>query len=201
MSNLYYSRRDQQFYEKLNADSKKNSNAEKPRTQTNDGRLYNFTAFTQNGANLNMEKQIKKTEQGGFDTDHLNTTSTIDKTSTKPTKYSSDTTVRPNGMKIAKINTSTETQKIKNRQDYQLVDVEAPGNPQVTNIKIPQNDKKIFWQPERDMDNERDMGIWINYEKSGISVHPVQPSQTPSLLDNFQSFLTSLGKSAYHILG
>ena len=191
MSNLCYSRRDQQFYEQLNADSKKNSNAEKPRTQTNDGRLYNFTAFTQNGANLNMEKQIEKTEQGEFDNDHLNTTSTIDKPSTKPTKYTSDTTVRPNGMKIAKINTSTETQKIKNRQDYQLVGVEAPGNPQVTNIKIPQNNENIFWQPPR----------YPNYEKSAISVHSVQPSQTPSLLDNFQNFLTSLGKSAYHILG
>ena len=190
MSNLCYSRRDQQFYEKLNADSKKNSNAEKPRAQTNDGRLYNFTAFTQNGANLNMEKQIEKTEQGEFDNDHLNTTSTIDKTSTKPTKYTTDTTFRPYVMKIAEINTSTETQKIKNRQDYQVVGVNAPGNPQVTNIENPQN-KNIFLQPAR----------YPNYEKSGISVHSVQPSQTPSLLDNFQNFLTSLGKSAYHILG
>ena len=178
MSNLCYSRRDQQFYEQLNADSKKNLNTEKPRHQINNGRLYNFTAFTENGANLNMEKQIEKTEQGEFDNDHLNTTSTIDKTSTKPTKYTSDTTVRPNVTKIAKINTSTETQKIKNRQDYQVVGVNAPGNPQVTNIENPQN-KNIFWQT---LDIK-------NYEKS------------PSLLDNFQNFLTSLGKSAYHILG
>ena len=191
MSNLCYSRRDQQFYEQLNADSKKNSNAEKPRTQTNDGRLYNFTAFTQNGANLNMEKQIEKTEQGEFDNDHLNTTSTIDKTSTKPTKYTSDTTVRPNVTKIAKINTSTETQKIKNRQDYQVVGVNAPGNPQVTNIENPQNNKKLFSQPPRQISD------WINYEKSLWE----KSSQTPSLLDNFQNFLTSLGKSAYHILG
>ena len=191
MSNLCYSRRDQQFYEQLNADSKKNSNAEKPRTQTNDGRLYNFTAFTQNGANLNMEKQIEKTEQEEFDNDDLKTASTIDKTSTNLTKYTSDTTVRPNVMKIAEISASTETQKIKNRQDYQVVGVKAPGNPQVTNIENPQNDKNIFLQPAR----------YPNYEKSGISVHSVQPSQTPSLLDNFQNFLTSLGKSAYHILG
>ena len=195
MSNLCYSRRDPQFYEQLNTDSKKNLNAEKPRQQTNDGRLYNFTAFTQNGTNLNMEKQIQKTEQEEFDNDHLKTVSTIDKTSAKPTKYSSgikptkntsDTTGRPNVMKIADINASTETQKIKNRQDYQVVGVKAPGNPQVTNIENPQN-KDIFWQP-----------LHPNYVKSGISV---QPSQTPSLLDNFQNFLTSLGKSAYHILG
>ena len=89
MSNLCYSRRDPQFYEQLNTDSKKNLNAEKPRQQTNDGRLYNFTAFTQNGTNLNMEKQIQKTEQEEFDNDHLKTVSTIDKTSAKPTKYSS----------------------------------------------------------------------------------------------------------------
>ena len=137
-----------------------------------------------------MEKQIEKTEQEEFNNDDLKTASTIDKTSTKPTKYTTDTTVRPNVMKIAEINTSTETQKIKNRQDYQVVGVIAPGNPQLTNIKNPQN-KNIFLQPAR----------YPNYEKSGISVHSVQPSQTPSLLDNFQNFLTSLGKSAYHILG
>ena len=190
MSNLCYSRRDQQFYEQLNADSKKNLNTEKPRYQTNVGRLYNFTAFTRNGANLNMEKQIEKTEQEEFDNDDLKTASTIDKTSTNLTKYTSDTTVRPNVMKIAEISASTETPKIKNRQDYQVVGVKAPGNPQVTNIENPQN-KNIFWQPPR----------YPNYEKSGISVESVQPSQTPSLLDNFQNFLTSLGKSAYHILG
>ena len=180
MSNLCYFRRDQQFYEQLNADSKKNLNAEKPRQQTNDGRLYNFTAFTENGANLNMEKQIEKTEQVEFDKDDLKTASTIDKTTTEPTKYTSDTTARPNVMEIAKINTSTESQKIKNRQDYQVVGVAGPGNPQVTNIKNPQNDKNRFWK---------------------ALLPPVQPSQTPSLLDNFQNFLTSLGKSAYHILG
>ena len=163
-----------------------------------------------------MEKQIQKTEQEEFDNDHLKTVSTIDKTSAKPTKYSSgikptkntsDTTVRPNVMKIAELNAITETQKIKNRQDYQVVGVKAPGNPQVTNIENPQNDKDNFWQPPR----------YPNYEKSGISVESVQPSQsywfqlesnlivqpsqTPSLLDNFQNFLTGLGKSAYHILG
>ena len=83
-------------------------------------------------------------------------------------------------MEIAKINTSTETQKIKNRQDYQVVGVNAPSNPQVTNIENPQNNKNIFWQSL----------LPPNYS--------VQP---PSLLDNFQNFLTGLGKSAYHILG
>ena len=190
MFNLCYSRRDQQFYEQLNADSKKNSNAENPRHQKNDGMLYNFTAFTQNGANLNMEKQIEKTEQEEFDNDDLKTASTIDKT-IEATKHTSDTTATPNVMKTEKINTSTETQKIKNRQDYKVVGATGSGNPQVTNIKNLQNDKNIFGQPAR----------YPNYENSGISAHPVQPSQTSSLLDNFQSFLTSLGKSAYHILG
>ena len=176
MSNLCYSRRDQQFYEQLNANSKKNLNTEKPIHQTNNGRLYNFTAFTENGANLNMEKQIEKTEQVEFDKDDLKTASTIDKTTTEPTNYTSDTTARPNVMEIPKINTSTESQKIKNRQDYQVVGVAGPGNPQVTNIKNPQN-KNIFWQT---LDIK-------NYEKS------------PSLLDNFQNFLTSLGKCFYFV--
>ena len=114
MFNLCYSRRDQQFYEQLNADSKKNSNAGNPRHQKNDGMLYNFTAFKQNGVNLNIEKQIEKTEQEEFDNDDLKTASTIDKT-IGATKHTSDTTATANVMKTEKINTSTGTQKIKNR--------------------------------------------------------------------------------------